>query len=167
MKSVKIELRSLFVTDGAKKQISFDLDLSDTEISGFYPLQKPVHFEGGVFNRTGVVTFEGHAECEYDAPCDRCGTDCSEKVATDIAYTLVTRLNDEEREDYLEVPDYTLDAESVVRTDVLLSLPTKHLCSPECKGLCSNCGANLNKGSCSCKTTESNPFADALSKFFD
>jgi len=26
------------------------------------------------------------------------------------------------------------------------------LCDEECEGLCPNCGANLNKGECSCET---------------
>lgn len=35
-----------------------------------------------------------------------------------------------------------------VRETMILAIPMKPLCSPNCKGLCPICGANLNKESC-------------------
>lgn len=40
--------------------------------------------------------------------------------------------------------------EDVVREQVLLSLPSRTLCGPECKGLCQHCGTNLNVATCNC-----------------
>lgn len=40
--------------------------------------------------------------------------------------------------------------EDVVREQVLLSLPPRTLCGPDCKGLCQRCGQNLNHAKCSC-----------------
>ncbi len=40
--------------------------------------------------------------------------------------------------------------EDVLREQVLLSLPEKTLCRPDCKGLCPSCGRNLNTEICSC-----------------
>jgi uncharacterized protein len=48
-----------------------------------------------------------------------------------------------------------LSLEDVVREQVLLSLPTRTLCSEDCKGLCPRCGQNLNLEPCSC-----NPISD-------
>jgi len=39
----------------------------------------------------------------------------------------------------------------LIRQTLLLSIPLKPLCDPECKGLCPSCGANLNEESCDCK----------------
>ena len=47
---------------------------------------------------------------------------------------------------------HTLDLTEVVRQDLWLNLPTSPACQPDCKGLCSHCGQNLNQGSCGCKT---------------
>ena len=33
----------------------------------------------------------------------------------------------------------------------VLHLDTKNLCSPDCKGLCPGCGADLNREPCRCK----------------
>lgn len=43
-----------------------------------------------------------------------------------------------------------LDPEPLVRDTVLLEMPFAPLCRPDCKGLCVNCGANLNLGPCGC-----------------
>jgi uncharacterized protein len=39
-----------------------------------------------------------------------------------------------------------------VRDYVLLALPMKMLCMEECKGLCRNCGKDLNEADCNCET---------------
>jgi len=57
-----------------------------------------------------------------------------------------------------------LALEDVLREQVLLSLPEKTLCRADCKGLCPNCGQNLNDESCSCMTAKSDPRWDALSE---
>lgn len=51
------------------------------------------------------------------------------------------------------------DADSVditedMREELLLHVPSFPVCSEECKGLCAQCGADLNKGSCSCTAGE-------------
>jgi len=43
-----------------------------------------------------------------------------------------------------------LDLTEALREQVLLALPMRPLCSPDCRGLCSGCGKNLNEGPCDC-----------------
>ena len=43
-----------------------------------------------------------------------------------------------------------LDIDKDVREEMLLNFPMKVLCSEDCKGICSGCGANLNNQKCSC-----------------
>jgi uncharacterized protein len=38
----------------------------------------------------------------------------------------------------------------ILREQVLLGLPMKPLCRPDCKGLCPSCGTNLNSNACDC-----------------
>ncbi len=52
--------------------------------------------------------------------------------------------------------------EDVVREQVLLTLPGRVLCRPDCKGLCSHCGQNLNQGICSCEESSPDPRWNAL-----
>ncbi|MFP5210791.1 MAG: YceD family protein [Acidobacteriota bacterium] len=47
--------------------------------------------------------------------------------------------------------------EDVLREQVLLSLPVRTLCKPDCKGLCPRCGQNRNLHPCSCEEGPSDP----------
>ena len=55
-----------------------------------------------------------------------------------------------------------LALEDVLREQVLLSLPARTLCQPDCKGLCPRCGQNRNETACSCETGPSDPRWEAL-----
>jgi len=58
----------------------------------------------------------------------------------------------------LETP--MVDIEDILRQQFLLALPVKNLCTKKCKGLCSQCGVDLNKFQCSCLAEkEKSPFA--------
>jgi uncharacterized protein len=56
----------------------------------------------------------------------------------------------------------SLSLEDVLREQVLLSLPARTLCKPDCKGLCPRCGQNRNTDSCSCEQEASDPRWEAL-----
>ena len=46
--------------------------------------------------------------------------------------------------------------------EFVLALPEKVLCKADCKGLCRNCGQNLNNGACSCKSDDIDPRLEKL-----
>jgi uncharacterized protein len=50
-----------------------------------------------------------------------------------------------------------IDLEPLIAEQVILALPTRPLCSEECRGLCVKCGANLNRESCNCATVAGDP----------
>jgi uncharacterized protein len=43
-----------------------------------------------------------------------------------------------------------LDLTEALREQILLDLPMRPLCRPDCRGLCVECGRNLNEGPCGC-----------------
>lgn len=51
---------------------------------------------------------------------------------------------DEDAEDIYEVTGEELDIEQVVRDAVVLALPFQPRCRPDCRGLCPECGIDLN-----------------------
>jgi len=64
-----------------------------------------------------------------------------------------------------EIGYYSGDAmelEDVLREQVLLAVPLKTVCRPDCKGLCAHCGKNLNSGACGCEQKEADPRWNAL-----
>ncbi len=47
--------------------------------------------------------------------------------------------------------NHELDLSEIVRQSLLLALPMHALCAEACRGLCPDCGANLNQGLCTCE----------------
>mgnify|MGYP000337985405 CR=1 FL=1 len=77
---------------------------------------------------------------------------------------------DEDEFDVLPA-DKVIDLEPLITAALLLEFPLIPLCDEECKGLCPQCGANLNEGPCGCEPAADddddmppNPFA-ALKDF--
>lgn len=77
-------------------------------------------------------------------------------------HTLVVSLSGSSSDDYVETPDYKLDLDELATADILLELPSKHLCKPDCKGLCPDCGADLNETACDCGKHRIDPRLEAL-----
>jgi len=53
--------------------------------------------------------------------------------------------------------DGWLDLAPLLREQAWLAIPMKPLCSPDCRGLCPHCGANLNHESCTCEEEQIDP----------
>jgi uncharacterized protein len=59
---------------------------------------------------------------------------------------------------------HLVDIGEVLREYALLELPMQPLCKPDCKGLCPNCGADLNAGDCGCEIDESDDRFEVLKR---
>lgn len=55
-----------------------------------------------------------------------------------------------------------VDLTELVRQVLALAIPQRSLCRPDCRGLCSTCGHNLNLGPCSCQQPQEKSPWDAL-----
>lgn len=145
----------------------YEMDLSDLEFSGCSSLKKPVKIKGAAKNRAGVVFIELTAEHTISAPCDRCAADIERKESLPLTYVVVQETEGEDTEDFVVAEDQKVDLDPLVRDDIVIRYPSKLLCSPDCKGLCPNCGKNLNEGDCDCAKEQTDPRLDALKAFFD
>ena len=53
----------------------------------------------------------------------------------------------------------------VVKQTLALTEDIRFLCDPDCKGLCAQCGHDLNDGPCGCQPENLSPFAVLKGKF--
>lgn len=56
-----------------------------------------------------------------------------------------------------------IDVSALVQEQTLLALPSQPLCHEECKGLCPQCGADLNLAPCECRPAWKDPRLAVLS----
>ena len=161
-----LDLEPIFNNEGMVKEFSYELDLSEQELSGVKPFSTPVRVSGSVGNHTGVVELSAKAEFVLDMNCDRCAKPIKLALTADIFHTLVTSLNDEANDELLLVNELRFDLDPLVTEDIFLELPSKFLCKEDCKGVCPKCGKDLNTDSCSCEK-EIDPRLTALKQLLD
>ena len=63
--------------------------------------------------------------------------------------------------------DGFIDLNPLVRQLSLLEIPMQPFCKPECKGLCSHCGQNLNNERCDCVVDDIDPRLESLRSLLD
>ncbi|HTX77595.1 MAG TPA: DUF177 domain-containing protein [Terracidiphilus sp.] len=108
----------------------------------------------------------------FEAPCARCLDPVRHTLAADFDLLFRPQGVDAGPPERALVPPETeigyyqeggLVLEDVLREQVLLTLPARSLCRPDCKGLCPHCGHNRNSEPCTCEEASSDPRWSALS----
>jgi uncharacterized protein len=115
------------------------------------------------------VRLVGSLDATVGFECDRCLTPLSAKVeqSFDLLYMPPLGAGDEYElhDDDLSIAFYqgdAIDVDDLVREQVELALPMTRLCGEACRGLCDQCGANLNQGDCACRAEAADPRWAAL-----
>jgi uncharacterized protein len=107
---------------------------------------------------------------DLTVPCSRCMEDADFKYNfTFELYLIKEPLEGSEEEIELQRDDLKfsfnhgdhIDLVDVISEQLSLKMPMKILCSPDCKGICSICGENLNFSQCKCEeeNKKDSPFA--------
>ena len=146
-----VNLKDIFV-GGTPITIAYEMDLSREEVpGGGFLFPEPVHVSGRIENRAGVVLLHAAVETTLHTVCDRCLAPVVRPIRVPMEHVLVTESQGDDSDELLVCSEQTLDMDALARANLLLALPMKELCRPDCKGICPKCGKNRNDGSCDCK----------------
>ncbi len=135
-------------------ETSGELAQDDPAIEGTdLTLREPVRV-GGRLQAIGDGRFYWHgtARTVVKGECRRCLTPADAPVNLEIG-ALFTQDPEalEDPDSYPVAPDATeIDVTPSVREELLLAAPRYVLCREDCKGMCPQCGQDLNAGPCGC-----------------
>lgn len=154
------------LVEGALDTVPFDIVIdavgaSDDIVSGH------TRAKGDITNHSGFIALDGAAEPKIEVTCARCGKVFEYSKPFSLYAKITDRLANDDEEEFVLMSDYAIDIEELVRSALVLELPTRFLCREDCKGLCQKCGADLNVAPCSCDNKEHDPRWDALLGYFD
>jgi len=90
------------------------------------------------------VLVTGSASAQLRGECVRCLTEISDQIEVDLLQLYVHPGSEVDEEDAGRMEGYLIDLEPLLRDAVVLDLPFQPLCRTECRGLCAECGADLN-----------------------
>ena len=164
---MRLDLSPIMNMPGGVIPLRQSFDFSALEFFGEHPICEPLLLEGEVRNRAGALVLTARLETNLHWICDRCAKPFVRKKVVMLDTLLAPSLEHEEEESNVYLLEGTfLPLEEVAKTAFVLEMDTKHLCSEDCKGLCPQCGKNLNEGPCHCKK-ELDPRLAALTQLLN
>ena len=92
--------------------------------------------------------------------CARCLKQIDSGVEVELCELFVApghEVSDSGADDTYRVTGTEIKLEPMLRDALTLALPLHPLCRADCKGICAQCGADLNAGDCSCAEDETDP----------
>lgn len=148
-------------------EVSFKekIDFIETNF-GTINLLDPIKFTGTLFNDGKVLYLDGNLSTVLELYCDR----CTKPVGTSLSIKIKEVFSDEpidEEEIHIINSGREIDFNPIFIDAILLNMPMKVVCTKQCKGLCSQCGQNLNEGFCSCKEEDLDPRFAVLKTLFN
>ncbi len=167
------------VDDIPETGLSLDLSATEQEMEKAaggeldFTIAAPVKAHLDVTKSGPDVSVTGEIKTLIRLACSRCLKEIETPV--DISfYDFFVRARPEQKEQELKPEDLEveflegteLDTSAIILAQLSLEVPIKPLCTPECKGLCPTCGADLNEGPCGCgKAEKIDPRLAALKDF--
>ena len=148
---MRLNVNKLLHTPDAGQDVRFEMDLSDLDFGGNRPVSRPVSVDGRVWNEAGVLHCRLQSDTVLHCVCDRCLEEFDAPKSVTYNCVLAEELQSEDSDDIILLENDEVDLDDLARTAFILSMDTKTLCSPDCKGLCGGCGVNLNREKCRCK----------------
>ena len=168
-----INLTDVFTSEGKNRRESLQAELDEFSYMGSnYRIceKSPLVMEFSNIGK-GKVRIEGDSKMTFDTNCDRC--------LKPVEQTLTLRFDREVfAPDMMEsIPDETddqdimdgcqLNVEDLLNSEIVMNWPMKVLCKPDCKGICRQCGRDLNTGTCDCDTFVPDPRMAVIGDIFN
>lgn len=139
-------LRTLRLRSGEEYRDAQEVSLEPLQLGGqrYIPVPEKVEAEFGISRASTGTVFELAFAGRLHGPCYRClkETVVDKRIAVREYQATNPEGSDELRNPYLT--DDRLDLSSWARDALVLALPEKILCRPDCAGLCAVCGKDLN-----------------------
>ncbi len=161
-----IDVSGILKEFGGKINIDGELLLNDESVV----FGGPVKIKGSIYNNGQSLTLKAKCEGVLKTQCARCLKDIDVNVEFPVEENFVQSDGETATEDMdiILFEGYTLEIDGAVLEAFLLNTSMKYLCREDCKGLCQNCGADLNEGDCGCNHDIIDPrwagLADMLNK---
>jgi uncharacterized protein len=142
-----------------------DIPEQGMNVEGEEPAEVLAMEASAEFHPDGPLSYKLYAQMVDDgllvrgslsAPIKGCCARCTQMFSTTVTDSAFLR-------DYFDLQGAEeVDVTDDLREAIILSFPRFPLCDEACKGLCSQCGKDLNKGPCGCSGGKEGGAWDAL-----
>ena len=142
---------------------------TDLELEKFPEFQTPIHVKLSLNKVVDSIYVKAEQSAECNFICDRCLEPFVATVSDTVRmiFTSSSSLFSKSNDYVFSISEGTneIDLALPVKESMILALPSKRVCSKDCKGLCPKCGENLNKKHCTCSNGTLDPRWEVLKQF--
>lgn len=161
--ALKINIHDIRQHKAAQISDTLVIDAGDLDLPELPGVDwKPLSFAFVLTNAGNLFILQGKVEGDLDLECSRCLKPIVHRLEVDVLEQFSR--NPQGDEDIHLFFGEEIDVAGVLRDSILLNLPVKPLCSPNCRGLCPHCGTDLNQESCQCNPSAVDPRLAVLEK---
>jgi len=162
-----IDVRDLVGRPGTTKveQVSGTVDELATELASLRE-DTPITGELVLESLDDGILAIGVLDGSMSLRCARCLKEFERGFSVRLSELFVL-FPHEDSDEYPLDPEGFLDPDQMVRDAVGVEHAFAPVCRPDCRGLCSRCGGDLNLGECTCTEPETDPRWDALDTLLD
>lgn len=144
---------------------TFTLTNSDALSNSIVLTTNPIVVKGTIKPHGNGFELDVCYESTWGYQCGRCLEPVDYVIKGEVRRSIVKEGNDG-GDGFVVVESTVIDLYDVIYNDIVLNLPTSVLCDEECKGLCPDCGINLNTGACECSNEKVDPRLAKLKNLF-
>ena len=168
-----VDLTDVFTNEGKTVTIQAEAELQQVTIGGgIYPVRDktPINL---TFTSTGKgrVRIFGQTEVTLAMKCDRCLKPVDKTLALAVDREVfapdMTETISDVQDDQEFMDGYQMDVDDFLNIEIVINWPMKVLCKPDCRGICRQCGTDLNTGTCDCDTFVPDPRMAVIKDIFN
>ncbi|MGG7057540.1 YceD family protein [Clostridium nigeriense] len=150
-----IQFSDLISSKNRKKEVNITYELAPLYFDGEnIEAVEALKVVGNVISVGDVLTLKASIETKLKMHCSRCLETFIYPIDIDIEERFTNNKELQEDEEIIFVDSDSFDIANIVENVIISTLPIKRLCTDNCKGLCYQCGKNLNEGACHCETND-------------
>ena len=150
-----IQFSDLISSKNRKKEINVTYDLEPLYFDGEkIEAVEALSVVGNITSVGDVLTLRASIKTKLNLNCSRCLEAFIYPIDIEIEERFTNNNELQNDEEIIFVDGNILDITEIVENVIISTLPIKRLCTDNCRGLCYQCGKNLNEGSCNCNTND-------------
>ncbi len=168
-----VNLTEVFTIEGKQVTMQAESELEQVTIgNAVFPVKDKAPVNLSVTNiGKGKVRIVGDAKITFAMNCDRCLKPVEQPLmlqfdrevfAPDMMESIPDETDDQDIMDGCQ-----LNVEDLLNSEIVMNWPMKVLCKPDCKGICRQCGRDLNTGTCDCDTFVPDPRMAVIKDIFN
>ncbi|WP_299448030.1 DUF177 domain-containing protein [uncultured Phascolarctobacterium sp.] len=163
---IKINVAQIKKRLVGEKSLVFELTPAELEISPQeMAIDGTVQLTGSISNAGDVLLLQAVMEAKVQRTCGRCLKEFLGVTKAEIVEKFYPASAENIENDAFVYDSDVIDITEPLREGLLLAEPMQALCKPDCRGLCTVCGADLNDGDCGCDRLTVDPRLAALKQF--